>query len=481
DCSDVVFRGFLIGGRRLAMVVYVDGMVEDSRLERFVISPLTKLSSKAQIPTDPAGLISWLESTAVTADQIAPVPNIGQVVSDVMSGSAVLFVDGVSQALSLGMPGLEYRAIDEPSTEVVIRGPREGFTESVRLNATLLRRRLRSPHLKMEEIELGRKSRTTVIVAYLKDVADPGLVAEVKGRIQRIDLDAVTGSSSLEELIEDQPSSLFPQIRDTERTDTAVACLAEGRVVIIVDGTPFVLVAPATFWSFLQAAEDYYQRFWMATALRWLHYVFYFVSLTMPSLYIATVTFHQELLPTPLLMTVAASREGVPFPALVEAFLMEIFFEALREAGARLPRPTGQAVSIVGALVVGQAAVQAGIVSAPKVMIVAATGIASFTIPTYSFGFASRLLRFPLMVLAGSLGLFGLVVGLLAILVHLCSLRSFGVPYLAPLAPFRWDELKDVLVRAPFWVQKTRPSSIRPINPYRGRHLQKPAPGGGGT
>jgi spore germination protein KA len=247
-----------------------------------------------------------------------------------------------------------------------------------------------------------------------------------------------------------------------------------------MEGTPFVLVAPITFFSLLQSPEDYYQRFWIGTIVRWLRYFFTLISLLLPSIYVAVLTFHQEMVPGSLLISMATSREAVPFPALVEVFMMEVTFEALREAGVRLPKQVGAAVSIVGALVIGQAAVQAGLVSAPMVIVVAITGISSFLVPRYVAGMAIRMLRFPLIVLAGSLGLLGIMMGIIAIVLHLCSLRSFGVPYLDTVANPKKRQLKDVLIRAPWWMMDTRPHFTGTYNEYRQASDQKPGSEQGG-
>ena len=286
-------------------------------------------------------------------------------------------------------------------------------------------------------------------------------------RLKRIEIDGILESGYIEEMIEDNPYSPFPQIMTTERPDIACSNLLEGRAVILVEGTPFSLIAPISFFSLLQSHEDYYQRFMIGTIIRWLRYLFLGVSLLFPSLYVAILTFHQEMVPAQLLLSMASSREAVPFPAIVEALLMEIAFEALREAGVRLPKQIGSAVSIVGALVIGQAAVQAGLVSAPMVIIVAITGISSFMIPRYVAGIAIRMLRFPIMLLASTLGLLGIMMAIIAIAIHLCTLRSFGVPYLAPLAPLKVRELKDVLWRSPLWMMDTRPHLTGESNLYR--------------
>jgi Bacillus/Clostridium GerA spore germination protein len=295
-------------------------------------------------------------------------------------------------------------------------------------------------------------------------------------RLQRIKLDGILGSASIEELIEDNPYSPFPQLLSTERPDVTSAYLLEGHVAVLVEGTPSVLIAPVTFMSLLQSPEDYYERYFVGSAIRWLRYIFYAISLLGPSLYVAVVSFHQEMLPTTLLLTIAKSREQVPFPALVEALLMESVFEALREAGARLPKQIGSAVSIVGALVIGQAAIAAGIASAPMVMVVSITGIASFMAPRFTVGIAVRLLRFPMMILAGFLGFLGLILGVLAILNHLLTLRSFGVPYMSPLAPMKGRELKDALWRTPRWAMNTRPHLTGEWNQYRQSPGQQPNP-----
>ncbi|TCK05541.1 UNVERIFIED_ORG: GerA spore germination protein [Anoxybacillus amylolyticus] len=291
----------------------------------------------------------------------------------------------------------------------------------------------------------------------MEGIAAPELVAEIEKRLGGIELDGVLETGYIEEIIQDHPYSPFPQVLNTERPDVAVASLLEGRIVIVQDGTPFVLVMPVSFYSLMQSSEDYYQRSLISTLIRWLRYLFLLVSLLLPSVYIAILTFHQEMMPTTLSLTVAASRERVPFPAFVEALIMEIVFEALREAGVRLPKQAGAAVSIVGALVIGQAAVQAGLVSTPMIMVVALTGIASFTIPRFTTGIALRVLRFPMMILAGSLGLLGVMLGVLLILIHLASLRSLGVPYLSIDAPTASHRMGDVLVRTPWWKLNARP------------------------
>ncbi|HLO01928.1 MAG TPA: spore germination protein [Symbiobacteriaceae bacterium] len=480
ECDDLVLRGLMIGNRPAALL-FVRGLVKEERLELSVLEPLGRHATESQMPESGPALRTWLASVAIASDKAEPVKSVGHVVDGLLLGDAVLLVDGLAEGLKMAAQGWERRSVDKPVVESTVRGPQEGFTETILVNTSLLRRKLKSPHLKIERIVLGRQTRTALAVIYLKDVAAPSLVDEVKRRLRRIDVDGILDTGMIEEWIEDQPSSLFPQVSYTERPDRVAGNLLDGQVAILAEGSPTALTLPVTFWMLLQAGEDYYHRFWLASALRLLRALFLVVSLVGPSTYIAITTFHQEMIPTNLLLSIVASREGVPFPVMLEAILMEVFFEVLREAGLRLPRPMGQAISIVGALVLGQAAVQSGLVSTSVVITVAITGISSFIIPGYGLGSAIRLLRFPLMLLAGSLGLFGIMIGLLAILVHLCGLRSFGVPYLQPVAPLTWPDLRDVLLRAPAWLLGRRPAMLGSPNRRRQAPWLDPGAGGDGS
>jgi len=289
----------------------------------------------------------------------------------------------------------------------------------------------------------------------------------VRTRLKEIDIDAIEDSGYVLELIEDNPKSIFPQILQTERPDRVVGNLLEGKIGILVENSPFALVAPCTFFNMMASPEDYYGRFFISSFVRFLRYFFLLIALMFPAIYISVTTFHQELLPTNLIYSVATSRERVPFPAFLEALLMEITFEALREAGLRLPKPIGQTVSIVGALVIGEAAVSAGIVSAPLVIVVATTGIASFMFPNYSLSGAIRLLRFMMIFLAGTLGFYGILLGIMFVLIHLVKLRSFGVPYLSPIVEFNFNNLKDLFIRVHWSKMDVRPGQTSGRNVTR--------------
>lgn len=475
--TDVIFRKFRLGmvEQVEAAVVYVDGMTDKNLINDGIMKPL--MLRRDRQGTEPGGknLLELVKNLGVTVSELRDTGVMEDIVNGVLYGDVALLIDGYDTALLLGVRGWNARQVSEPQSEILVRGPREGFTETLRTNTTLIRRRLRSPNLVFEDFNIGRVTYTGVSIAYIRGLAAPDLVAEVKRRLKRIDIDGVLESGYLEEFIEDVPYSPFPQVLRTERPDRVAAALLEGRVAILTDGTPFALVVPAEFVTMMQSPEDYYERYVLGTAIRWLRYIGFTVSLLLPSLYIAITTFHQEMIPTRLLIGIAAAREGVPFPALVEALMMVFTFEALREAGVRLPRAVGQAVSIVGALVIGQSAVQAGIVSPLMVIVVAVTGIASFMHPAFNIAVSMRLLTFPMMLLAGVLGLFGVMVGVLAILIHLVGLRSFGVPYMASLTPLHAGDLKDVLVRAPWWAMDNRSDETNKLNRRRQARGMKPS------
>jgi len=450
-CADVVWHDFRAAGSRRSSALYLMGMVNLELLDRQVLSKL-----KAEDKLSFGSVDDIREGLPVSSLEEAS--TIDDVVRGVLESGAVVLIDGLPKAISVGLAQFDKRAIEEPQAESVVRGSRDGFIETLDTNLSLIRRRLRTPALKYASFTVGKYSKTKLLVGYLDGIVNPDVLAEVKERISRIDIDGVPDSGTIEEWIEGDTYSPFPQVQTTERPDVATAALLEGRVVILTENTPIALLAPTTFWTLLQSSEDYNERFLIGTLIRWLRYLYLVVALLAPSLYVAVLTFHHEMVPTTLLLRVARSREEIPFPAWMEAFIMEITFEALREAGVRLPKQIGSAVSIVGALVIGQAAIQAGIVSAPMVMIVAITGISSFMLPQYSLSVSMRMLRFPIMILSGIIGLYGLVICVLVIISHLCILKSFGVPYLAPIAPITPGGFKDSLIRAPLKKMKFRPT-----------------------
>ncbi|MDU0203878.1 MULTISPECIES: spore germination protein [Paenibacillus] len=452
-------------------LLYIDGLVQSESIHKHLIEPLLNVQATEQTSEQYCGVHEILQQT-ISVGEIYEAKYDSELLNAILEGSTVILIDGFDEAFFACTNGWEKRAIEEPQSQTVIRGPKESFTEDIRTNLTLLRRKIKSADLRFESMKIGRYTRTEIILAYLDGVSNEKVLNEARRRLKLIDTDSILESAYIEEFIEDKGYTPFPTMLNTERPDTAAAGLLEGQIIIMVDGTPFALMAPVSFFKFLQSSEDYYQRYDIASFVRLIRYASFFVSMLLPSLYIAITTFHQEMLPTTLLISLAAQREGVPFPALVEAFLMEITFEVLREAGVRMPRVVGPAISIVGALVLGQAAVQAGLVSAAMVIVVSFTAISNFVTPAINLAVAARLIRFMLMLLAGLLGLFGILFGCMFILIHMCSIKSFGLPYMAPISPFIPSNVKDIFIRLPWWKLITRPLVLTK-NVYRQRPTAK--------
>ncbi len=478
NANDIVIRAFRVGSYRKikASIVFIDGLVDTGALNEHIIKPLV---SDIRL-TQPNLWLTNKQIFRLAKEQVLSVGNLQEVesledvVSRILSGNIVLFLDGIPTAFTSSLQGWEARGIEEPETEAVVRGPREGFTETLRTNTAQLRRKIKSPNLKFEIIKVGRETQTDVCVTYIKGIANDKVVEEVRRRIKSIDTDSILESGYIEQFIEDGPFSIFPTVGNSEKPDVVGGKLLEGRVGIITDGTPFVLTVPFLFIEAFQVSEDYYSRPYYSTLVRWFRFIAFFFSIFSPSIYVALTTFHQEMIPTPLLVTMAASKEGTPFPALVEAIVMGVIFEILREAGVRLPRPVGQAVSIVGAMVIGEAAVSAGLIGAPMVIVIAITAISSFVVPVISD--AGAVMRLFLVIMSGFLGQFGLMLGVTGILTHMVSLRSFGAPYLSPVAPTTISDLKDLFIRAPWWAMTTRPRVIGWKDPIRQGFRLMPEP-----
>jgi len=428
--SDLVFRS---AGRSL--VVYIAGIVDEKRIEREIILPLEANPDADGIP--------------VKTPSVKTTDDYQETVQALLHGEAVIAIAGRGNVIMANVASAPHRDINRPETETVVQGPREGLVEHLETNIALLRRMLKSEKLRIRAWKIGSVVKTDVRMLYLDGVASDKLLTEISNRISAVQLDAVIESNSLAENIKDRPFSLFPTVQSTERSDVVTEALMKGRVAILVDNTPFALIFPFTFWNAFQAIEDYYINYSSATFLRAIRGLFIIFALLLPSLYVAITTYHIEMLPTDLLLSIAESRETSPFPAVVEALIMESIFEALREAIVRLPRILGQAVSVVGALVIGQSIVQAGIISIPMIIVVSVTGIASLMIPRYEMTFAIRIMRMILLILAGSLGLYGVALGLFFTQVYLTGINSVGTPYLTPISPIVVRGLKDFLLRAP--------------------------------
>ncbi|WP_419961797.1 spore germination protein [Psychrobacillus sp. BM2] len=459
NCDDVVFHSINLENNSFLLLFFSD-LTDVTKIDESIITPLIK----TQLDNIKLDVIL---SNIINISKVKILQSTLEVIDELADGNAILFNNIEDKAISFRISKYDKRSIEEPQAESVVVGPREGFIESIGTNLSLVRRKIKTPSLKMISYTTGTYSQTSLYISYIEGIADPKIVEEVKERLKKIDVDAILSLGPIEEAIEDTWYSPFPQVQSTERPDVVAAGLLEGRVAIFIDGTPFVLIVPVTLFTLLQSPEDYTERFINGTLVRWIRYTFVLISLLAPSAYVAILTFHQEMIPTTLLLRIAQSREEIPFPAFLEALFMQIIFEVLREAGIRLPKQMGSTVSIVGTLVIGQAAIQAGLVSAPMVMIVAITGISSFLIPQYAVSVAFRWIPFPIMFLSAALGLVGMMLGFILLVSHLCILRSFGVPYLAPLAPNDSSLLRDVLIRVPLRFMKKRPRFYTSINQTR--------------
>ncbi|WFD10126.1 spore germination protein [Tepidibacter hydrothermalis] len=471
DCDDLVIREIDVGVEnecKMALV-YIDGMTDKALISEFALNNLI-ISSRIAMPNDIKNNIKDLiQKKTIAITEIKEIKEMEECIKNILSGETLLFIDNVEESIVLSSRGWPTRSISEPQSEVVIRGPRDGFTETLKVNTSLVRRRIRDTNFKIKNLSLGKRSNTDVAVLYIEDIVNNTVLEEVKKRLDEIDIDMIQESGAVEQLIEDNCYSLFPQIQYTERPDVVSASLYEGRVAILVDNTPFALIVPVTLTTFLQSPDDYYERWIISSFVRVIRMFATGFSLFLPAFYIAISSYHPDMLPTDLAVYLAATRQGVPFPAFTEAFIMEATLELLREAGVRLPRAIGSTIGIVGGLVIGQAAVQAGIVSPLMVIIVAITAISSFAIPSYNMAIGFRLVRFALMLLASILGFYGIILGFLVMLINLANLRSFGIPYLEPLCSVgeNLKDLKDTIVRVPIPSMNSRPKTYTNRNRNR--------------
>ncbi len=469
--DDVHFREYEVTpfGVR-AVLIYVDGMQEEQLIDTHVLQVL--MSDAAQDAEQkpkrpPEELASYFKEKTLPISEITEVTETRRLSEAILTGYTALLAEGMPHALLVGAPKGKTRSIEEPISEALLRGPRVGFTEVLSDNTALLRRQGRTEQMEIKKYVVGNVVKKDLAVVYMKTIVNPDLLQEVERRIAKINLDYIAESGYVEQLIEDDILSPFQQAQNTERPDRVMSALMEGRIALLLDGTPFALIVPVTFSMLLQSPEDYYERWMGGSLLRTLRFFTAFMSLMIPSLYISFISFHPGLIPTELAITIIETRQRVPFPSLIEILIMEVSIEILREAGVRLPRPIGSAMGIVGGLIIGEAAVQAGIVSPFLVIVVSVTAIASFSIPMYSAGITLRILRFAGMFFAAVLGIFGTILFFLLLCSHLTKLESFGVPYVTPVSPLRLRDWKDLFIRAPLTLMKRRPAMLKTTREQR--------------
>lgn len=484
--SDIQIREFILTARNKqykAFLVYIDGMINQNVMNNFILKPLMLKNTANSYDGNQNRIISEVVTNNITvrkvkkfdiveyiSDCLLPqntlnkTSDFNELISGINSGNCALFIDSIDVAFDIEVKGFEKRGLSSPNNEIIIRGSQVGFTENLRTNTSLLRRYINNENLVIESVELGKISKTPCAICYLKNIANSDLVAEVKYRVNNLNIDYIISSGQLEQLIQDDGRSSLPQLLSTERPDRASNMIFEGRVVIIVNGSPYVLIAPGILMDFINSPEDYNIKHQYSNFIRILRFVALFVSVLLPGLYMAIANFHQELIPTELLFAIIASRESVPFPIIFEILVMEFSFELIREASVRVPNPIGPTLGIVGALVLGQAAVDASIVSPILIIIVSLTGICSFSIPDISLGFHARITRFIYMILGAITGFLGIASAMVIHLMFLCSLKSFGVSYIEPNIMNNTNFGKGLILKAA-WKRENRASFLKTKRP----------------
>lgn len=461
NSSDLVFRDFYIG-RFKAGIVYIDGMGDKILINDYVLESLMIDGKYVEDPGD-------IKDRLLTVSDVKAVDKLCDAVNLMLTGDTMMFIQGINSCYVIATRAFPARGVGEPSQETVIRGGRDSFTEVIRFNTALLRRRIRDTRLKLEPIKLGVRSKTDCVITYIDDIVNQEVLNELKTRLDKINIDAVLDSGYVEQFIEDNSFSPFPQVQSTERPDVVAASIYEGRVALLVDNSPIAIIVPSTLPNLFQSPDDYYQRWIYASVIRILRLIAIFMSLVTPALYVAVTSFHTSIIPTKLAYSIAASREGVPFPAFIEALIMEVSLALLTEATIRLPKPIGSTIGIVGGLIIGQAAVSAGIVSPIMIIIVSLTVIASYAAPNYQAGNAIRIIRFFSIVASAIIGLYGIMLVLIIMLIHLIRLKSFGMPYLAPAVNTSKNDLKDLFIRVPFKFMRKRPDYMNTKDKTRQR------------
>lgn len=446
-----------------AVIFFIESTTDKELIELHIVKPL--LEDTARVPHEEDDATFIIEKV-LTASHAKKISTFDDAIYALLNGHTVIFIEDENEAIVVESQKYTNRQITEPMTETVVKGPKESFNESVEDNRSLIRKRIKDPDLMCEIITVGNREPQEVSVLYIKDIADDKLVNEVKKRVKNIDIDAVLDLTILEHLIESRPYSLIPSTMTTERPDRTCSFLREGHIVLLMEGSPFALVVPVTFWMLFHTSEDQYLRWVSGNFLRLIRLLALFITLLVPAIYLAVTTYHPEMLPTDLTLAISAAREQIPMPVFWELLFMEITFEILREAGIRVPSAIGPTIGIVGAIILGQAAVEANVVSPILVIIVSITGLASFTIPDIGFNVAVRIVRFIFLIAAYVMGFFGLSLCFILFLVYAASYTSFGVPFFAPLSP-AYPSSKDLYVRPPLQKQWLRPYHLNPKDKRR--------------
>lgn len=477
--SDVIVRDFILharGKQYKATLIYIDGMVDSNLINDFILKPLIlanqsntqsnnltiteAISSNISVKrTKSFSLSEYILNCLIPQNSVTLISKFDDLSKGINSGNCALLVDTLNIAFNLDVKGFKQRSLESSNSEIIIRGSQEGFNEIIRTNTSILRRLINNENLIIESLEIGSISKTSCAICYMKNIVNPDLVNEVKYRLNNIDIDYLISSGQLEHLIEDNSSLTLPQILATERPDKTSHYILQGRVAIIVNGNPYVLVVPGIFTDFISSPEDFNINYHFSNMLKTIRIISILITLFLPAFYMAITNFHEELLPTELLLAIVSSREAVPFPIILELITMEFSFELIREAGIRVPAPLGPTIGIVGALILGQAAVEANIVSPILIIIIALTGIASFAIPDFSLAFHCRLLRFIYVVLGYLLDFLGIAIGIFIHLTIMCTLKSFGVSYIGN-SSYKNTKFLNGIFLSPPWKREKRDSFL---------------------
>lgn len=471
--SDIDIREFNVmatNKKHKAFLIYIDGMANSDSINHYILKPLmlkTRKNSQYNNTENPQAisLEEYVSNCLMPQNKVTIIDEFSEVISDVNIGNCIVFIDTLAVAYSVDVKGFKQRSISTPQNEIIVRGSQEAFVESLRTNTSILRRLINNENLIIENCSIGKVSNTKVGICYMNNIASSDLVSEVQYRINNLDIDSLVSAGQLEQLIQDNGDNLFPQIIATERPDKAVYALLDGRVIVIVNGSPYVLIMPGILNDFLSSPEDINLKFQFANMAKAIRLLAALLSLLLPGLYVAITNYHQELIPTELLFAMAAARESVPFPIIFELLLMEISFELIREAGLRVPSPIGPTIGIVGALILGEAAVRANIVSPILIIIVALTALCSFSIPDLSLNFTFRILRFAYIFLGYIAGFLGIGFGLFVLLLSLSNLTSFGVPYVMPYLSKVDSNSTTSYFSVPIWKKEKKPKFLSTKNP----------------
>lgn len=459
NSSDVIVKTAMVCQNRIA-VLTCEGMASTETLAELIYNKLNSLSNSEILPPDV--LMTALFDVYLTAAEQIEILDFDNLVLKLQSGFAIILVNGTSRAIAIGIQGYKSRGIDEPSSELNVRGSREGFVEVIRTNMSLIRRRVKSPTLVFEMSQAGSRTNTDICVCYMTDKVSPKLLKDVKRRLKSINLNTILESGYIQPYLEGDGGWFFSECTTCERPDVFAAKLYEGRVGILVDGTPFALVVPHLFIESFQTLDDYTQKPFYAFFIRAVRLTAYFITLFLPGAYVAVASYHPEMLPSPLILNLAAAEQTAPFSLMVECLFIHFMYEILREAGIRLPRPIGHAIGVVGGLVIGDITVSAGLVGAPMVLVVALSGLCSFVVPTMYEKIV--VLRFVYILAGGFFGLYGLLLSAGAVIIKMCSLSTYGVPYMSPISPFSPKALRDMFVRSSWKTMSESDVTVQSLN-----------------